>query len=421
MCLFNQNFVNKKTRDLIKELMYSSDKLEFFKSLPEEKKGFLLLKLSKKFQKSILEDLEDSEILLFIKFLDLDKAADILINVEEVKRKRILKKLESGVKEKLKLLLKFNPESAAGLMTLDYIEIDEGSNVNQVIKAVEVHERETGKSPCILVLNDGFLVGELLFHKLVRLKPREKIKHHIKTIPKVSYNVNANELPKLFKNNSHDKIVVVDEDQSVLGIVYAYDILKILEETESIRSFAGVSKEEHVYDGFQDKVKSRYKWLILNLATAFLAASVVGLFEDTIATFTLLAIYMPVVAGMGGNAGTQTLAVFIRGIALKEVALDKRAIKAIYNEMMTGAVTGTITGLLAAFIAVVWNKSPLLGFVIGVAMVLNLIIAGFFGAIIPLIMKKLGKDPATSATIFITTATDVLGFFVFLGLASLVL
>lgn len=413
--------MNKKTKELIKDLMYSSDKTVFFKSLPEEKKGFLLLKLSKKFQKLILEELEEIEILSFIKFLDLDKAADILINVEEDKRKRILKKLESGVKEKLKLLLKFNPESAAGLMTLDYIEIDEDSTVNQVMKAVEVHEKETGKSPCILVINEGFLVGELLFHKLIRLRPREKVKHHVKPIPKVNYNVNANELPKLFKNNSHDKIIVMDEDQSALGVVYAHDILKILEETESIRSFAGVSKEEHVYDGFQDKVKSRYKWLILNLATAFLAASVVSLFEDTIATFTLLAIYMPIVAGMGGNAGTQTLAVFIRGIALKEISLDRKAIKAIYNEMMTGAVTGTITGLIAALIAVTWNKSPILGLVIGIAMVLNLIIAGFFGAIIPLIMKKLGKDPATSATIFITTATDVLGFFVFLGLATLML
>src|SRR5690606_2244881 len=120
----------------------------------------------------------------------------------------------------------------------------------------------------------------------------------------------------------------------------AHDIIKLMEQNESIKTFAGVSREEDVYDPFIYKVKSRYKWLILNLATAFLAASVVGLFENTIATFTLLAIYMPVVAGMGGNAGTQTLAVFIRGIALKEIEFNKKAVLAIKNEMMAGAFNG---------------------------------------------------------------------------------
>ena len=156
------------------------------------------------------------------------------------------------------------------------------------------------------------------------------------------------------------------------------------------------------------------------MATAFLAASVVGLFKDTISSFVLLAAYMPVVAGMGGNAGTQTLAVVVRGLALKEIEL-RAARKVIINEIVAGGINGIITGFLVAIVALIFNQSLLLGLITGVAIVFNLMISGLFGTIVPLIMKHFKKDPASSATIFITTATDVLGFFTFLGLASLVL
>ena len=139
-----------------------------------------------------------------------------------------------------------------------------------------------------------------------------------------------------------------------------------------------------------------------------------------ISAFVLLAVYMPIVAGMGGNAGTQTLAVVVRGLALKEIG-SKKAKKIIINEVIAGAINGTINGVIVAVVAILFNKNPLFGLIVGIAMVINLIVAGFFGTIIPLIMKKLKKDPASSATIFITTATDVFGFFVFLGLASILL
>ena len=182
-------------------------------------------------------------------------------------------------------------------------------------------------------------------------------------------------------------------------------------------------EEESALDGPAAKVRSRYKWLIINLGTAFLAAAVVGLFESTIASIAVLAAYMPVVAGMGGNAGTQAMAVTVRGISLGQVSLATGK-RVILNESIAGAVNGLITGALVAVIAVAFSLAEfglLLGAVIGVSMVVNLVIAGFFGALIPLILDKLGQDPATSATIFITTATDVLGFLFFLGLAQAVL
>ena len=413
--------MKNKKGDVHNKIIHSKNKIELFRELPSNEQGFELLQLSKKLQKIILSNLTKEEILSFLKYMDLDDATDILQAIKEPKRSNIIKKLEKETREKIQLLLKFNPESAAGLMTLDYIEVDADSKFINVLKLAEKHEKETGKFPSILVVRNGFLVGELPVYSIPKIKKQEKIIKYIKKIPSVKFNINAKELPKIFKKHAHDKLVVVDNDESILGLVYSHDVLKLIEESDSIRKFAGISKEEDVFDKASEKVKSRYKWLIVNLATAFLAASVVGIFDETISKYVLLAVYMPIVAGMGGNAGTQTLAVFVRGIALGEIKLNKQAAKAILNEIIAGATNGLITGLLAAGVALFWNKSPLLGLVIGSAMIINLVIAGFFGAIIPLTMKKLGKDPATSATIFITTATDVFGFLSFLGLATLLL
>jgi len=207
-----------------------------------------------------------------------------------------------------------------------------------------------------------------------------------------------------------------------MGVIYSDDLLNIIESqsTNNLRTFAGISEEEDATDSAIQKVKYRYKWLIINLATAFLAAFTIGLFENTIAKLTLLVIYMPIVAGMGGNSGTQTLAIMVRGLTINEINKENTK-KIILNEMLAGLINGLINGTIVAIIAILWNQNALLGLIVAISMVVNLIIAGLFGSIIPLIMKKLDKDPASSATIFITTATDVCGFFIFLGLAEIFL
>ena len=217
-------------------------------------------------------------------------------------------------------------------------------------------------------------------------------------------------------------MVVLDKDRSVLGLVYAESIRPLFEKlpAESLYDFAGVMESEGIEDSVGSKVKHRYKWLVINLGTGFMAAAVVSFFEDTLSQLVLLAVYMPIIAGMGGNAATQTLAVMVRGIAVGDVKLSN-SFKPISREVGAGLVNGLINGVLVALIATFWNQSPMLGLVLGIAMVCNLVIAGFFGAFVPILMKAFGKDPATSATIFITTATDVFGFFIFLGLATVIL
>jgi magnesium transporter len=268
----------------------------------------------------------------------------------------------------------------------------------------------------------GELLGYLPGHELGFAYPKDKAKKYIHKIVTIPYSATQEEAVDLFRNYPHSKMAVLGETGQVLGIIYSDDVLRLLREKESssLYDFAGVSDEESVLDGTKSKVKFRYKWLIINLGTAFLASFIVSLFDSTISKYVLLAVYMPIIAGMGGNAATQTMAVMVRGITLKQIDLNSPGY-ALKKEISAGAINGVINGVIVAVVVLAINRDPLIAFILAMAMVINLIVAGFFGTLIPLFMKKIGKDPASSATIFITTATDVLGFLVFLGLATLLL
>lgn len=397
-------------------------RIHLFKSLEPKKQGFILLKLNHKVQKEILRNLESDEILAFLNPLDPDKATDILQLLETKRSEQLTESLNENVKEKVEFLLKFNPKAAAGIMNINYILIEKSTDFKEIINELVEYEKRAGKFPAILVIEDGKLLGELPGSVLVIHKEGSIKEKYLRKVPTIKFDSAVQKVIRSFIRHPKNKVAVLDEDGSILGIIHSRDLLGLLDKQSmsDLFGFAGVHREESALDSVFMKVKFRYKWLILNLGTAFLAASVVGLFENTIAQVTLLAVYMPIVAGMGGNAGTQTLAVAIRGLVLKEVSL-KTSKRLILNEMGAGAVNGIINGAIVATIAVIFNKSPLFGVVIGTAMIINLITAGFFGAIVPMIMKALKKDPASSATIFITTATDIIGFFVFLGLATILL
>jgi len=405
----------------MRELGSNPDRVKLFRGMDANKQGFALLSLSKNNRYKILSKLKTDEIVNMVHYLDPDDATDLLQNLKIRRRKKIFQKLDNNLKDKIEYLLKFNPRTAAGLMSLDYIQVSKGMKCVGVLTQLTKHESRTGKPPAILVAEYGILVGKLPWGKLVQMKNSEKIAKYIKRVPTIRFDRNADEVIKRFKSHPHNKIVVLDDDNSIMGVIYSDDILRIIEKpTGDLYDFAGVVDEEDVHDSALSKVKHRYKWLILNLFTGFLAASVVSMFQDTISAFVLLAVYMPIVAGMGGSAGTQTLAVTVRGLTLKEIEL-KTGGKAIMNEMTAGAINGIIVGVLVGLLALVWNNQPMLGVAIGLSMIINLMIAGFFGSIVPLIMKYLRKDPATSATVFITTATDICGFFVFLSLAQVLI
>lgn len=394
-----------------------------FDELSRSRKRRVFFLLPSATQEAVIEDMNVDQLHRFIRGLDPDEAADVLAFSTDGIRDDILQRVDADRRQKIEYLLEFSPETAAGLMHLDYVTVEVDQGIDDIERRVQRYEAQSDQMPTIFVTDDEELVGELPGQTLALSSDDVlDLRDHIVPTPTVRYDTPDSDVVETFRENPESSVAVLDTDGSILGVIDAEDLLRVIEEeaTETLYEFTGVQEEESVLDGPVSKIRHRYKWLIINLGTAFLAAAAVGLFEDTIAAFTLLAVYMPVVAGMGGNAGTQSMAVTVRGIALDQISLSTGS-RAVLNEIIAGGVNGLITGVLVAVIASVFNRSPLLGLVLGVSMVLNLVIAGFFGTVIPLALDRIGKDPATSATIFITTATDVLGFFIFLGLAQSVL
>jgi magnesium transporter len=409
--------------DIQQDLAQSDAPATGFRELTGTQQRDVFFHLPEPVREVLANDMDVAQLRQFVRRLDPDEAADVLGLVDEETRAAVLQHIDEERRKKLEFLLEFSAESAAGLMDLDYITVDVRRTIAEVAARVRRHEERTGRFPTIFVVDGDELVGRLPAPALAFSDVGGgDLREYVEETPYVRYDAPDTDVVDVFRANPESRVAVLDEENAIMGVIHASDLLRIIEEEagETLYEFTGVAEEESVLDGPMAKVKSRYQWLILNLATAFLAASVVGLFEATIAAYTLLAVYMPVVAGMGGNAGTQSMAVTVRGLALGQVSLSTGG-RVIWNEVVAGAANGAINGLLVAAIAAGVNQSPLLGLVLGISMILNLVIAGFFGALIPLILSRFGKDPATSATIFITTATDVLGFFIFLGLAKFVL
>lgn len=409
---------------LLGDVLFRKDRrTELFLELSLEKRVDLIRSVTRAVKRDILMHIPEEDLAEVLQAVDPDEATDTLQILTKRKREKVLLLLSQDLKDSISTLLEFDAETAAGLMTLDYVQTSVDDNIATVAKKFKQHEKRTGRPPVILALSEtGKLAGFLPGHELGFARKTERIEKYVKRIPSISYAATHDEVMDMFLGHPHAKVAVLNDAGTVMGIIYSDDIIKLMQESEAstLYDFAGIHEEESVTDSARFKVRNRYQWLIINLATAFLASFVVSQFEETLTAFVLLAVYMPIVAGMGGNAATQTLAVIVRGIALKQIEL-KTAWRTLRNELGAGLVNGLINGVLVASVVIIVNGDYKIAFILALAMIINLVVAAFFGTLVPLIMSKLGKDPAASATIFITTATDVLGFLAFLGLASAIL
>lgn len=405
------------------DILFRKDKrTHLFLELPHDKRVELLGSLTAQVKRDILMRIPEEDVVDLLETVSPDEATDILQLLTRRKREKVLQLMSGEMKDSLSTLLEFDPETAAGLMTLDYVQADVAENIASVATKFRRHEKRTGRPPVILALKEGKLTGFLPGHELGFATQSELIGKYVKRMPTISYAATHDDVVRMFNAHPHAKVAVLNDGGDVIGIIYSDEVLKLIQDREasSLYDFAGIRREESVTDSAKRKTRNRYRWLIINLGTAFLAAATIGLFEETLEKYVLLAIYMPIVAGMGGNAATQTLAVVVRGIALKQIEL-RTAWGTLRNEMGAGLANGVINGAIVAGVVIAVNRDYKIAFILAMAMVVNLLVAAFFGTLVPLLMSKLGKDPAASATIFITTATDILGFLVFLGLASVIL
>ncbi len=417
------HITQKELRDASHAVTYArSDRLFVFRKLEPALRADVLRHVSRKVMEGVVRRLSVKELDELLSHYDPGEVTRVIRVLSKRKQSAVVKKMSRHLQQQVESLLKFSSHSAAGMMSVDYVRVDPDSHFSEVFDRVKEHERKTGRVPTVLVVERNVLIGSLRFVDIAIQSERQKIEKFIKKIPTVSYDADSATVITKFEHNPHKQVVVIGEEERILGMIYTDDVIRLMhaQRASDLYDFANVDPEEDPLDPWWKKVMYRWPWLVINLGTGFIAAGVVSYYQDTIQAFVLLAVYMPIVAGMGGNAGTQSLVVTVRGITLRVVEL-KTGLRLVTQEILAGAANGMIVGVIATAVAVIWNKSPMFGLVLGISMVLNLMIAGFFGSLIPLLMKRLGYDPATSATIFITTATDVFGFMAFLGLASVLL
>ncbi|WP_320034771.1 magnesium transporter [Halarcobacter sp.] len=426
------------------DIAYSLKKIEneseddFFyvlKEIPDEILGEVILELPDNLRDDVYEHLSSQRLSDVVDELDSDDATDIIQEIEEFneeKANEIIESLEEEDKHEINWLKRYHEDEAGSYMQTELFsaKLNETiqDSINRLRQGKESDELENIHQ--VYVINeDKKLIASILLEDLIifdfNKTYEELLEEHdeIKFKPFVVHDKDhIDEVAKLVEKYDLNVIPVVGYHEVLVGRITSDDILDVIEEnaTEQMYQLAGVDDDFEHEDNLLTTAKKRAFWLFLNLATAILASLVIGLFDKTIEAYVALAILMPIVASMGGNAGTQTLAVMVRQLALGEIDFDNSK-DAIKKEVFISLANGFIFAIVIGIIAWLWFSTALLGLVIALSMIINLFSAGFFGASIPLLLKKMDVDPAIGSTVLLTTVTDIVGFFSFLMLAKVIL
>ena len=421
-------FINQTLKDLhpsdvanlIENLSYDTRvkliEIESFNIAPE-----IFIELNESIQGEVLKLLSINSIANIIKRLESDDAVSILENVEIDKKNLILDKLPPKDRFLLEEGLSYPEDSAARIMQREFTAIPSDWTVGQTIDYL----RESNDLPqefleIFIVDNDFKPIGIVPSSRVLRTPREFKMNSIMREMPVlISVNMDKEEVGHTFENYNLVSAGVVNKNNKLVGMITADDVVTVVQEEaeEDVLRLAGVGDEE-ITDTVFVKTKRRFNWLLINLATALLASWIISIFGAEIEKVVALAFLMPIVASMGGNAGMQTLAVTIRAIATKELS-SSNINQIIGKEFFIGVLNGIIFAVITAVVVHLWFKQIDLSIIIAASMVLNMIVAGLFGILIPVTLKKMNIDPALASSVFVTTVTDVIGFLSFLGIGSL--
>jgi magnesium transporter len=375
-------------------------------------------------QRELLMALPVQTLVLLLAELPANVVADLLPGVPPAARRGVIDGLPADHRRRVQALLRFAPDTAGGIMSDRFIVLREDMTVEQAREILRVHaEEERPEDIAYLYVTDAAqrLVGIVSLRDLVFRRSERHLSDILRRdVTLLRADDDQEKMAQEFEHYHYLGLPVVDADGRLIGVVKASDALEVAqaEATEDMQLMVGLSGEERALSPWKTAVGRRLPWLYINLGTAFLAAVVVNLFESTIAKWTALAVFLPIIAGQGGNAGMQTLTVIVRDLALGEISGgDGR--RALWKELMLGLVNGLAIGLVVGLVGWWWKHSLALGLVAFLAMLLNQLAAAFAGVAIPFGLKAVRVDPALASSIFVTTVTDVAGFFFFLGLAAL--
>ncbi len=384
----------------------------------------ILTYLNDSLREEIIETLDIKQLANNAKSLDIDDAVDLAEDLEEKNQNIFLENLDKEERTLVKEGLNYPEDSAGRLMQRQFVAIDQSWNVGQ---AIDYLRNNKGNLPedfydIYLINQNKEAKGIVPLGRLMGSKREIELNSIInKELRLIDVNTDQEDVALLFNKYGLVSAPVINNQKKIIGSITVDDVVEVIEEEreEDILKLGGVDHTD-LYESVISTTKSRISWLVVNLMTAVAASIVIGLFEAAIEKVVALAILMPIVASMGANAGTQTLTVAVRAIAVKELTTSN-AIKIITKETLIGGINGIIFAIIISLISIYWFENLMLGFIIGLAMILNLLIAGFSGIAIPLVLGKLKIDPALASAVILTTITDVFGFLSFLGLATLFL
>jgi magnesium transporter len=371
---------------------------------------------------AVISTMEPPEASMVLSAMEPDDRVDILAHIRGPLHEQLLGEMPTEEAAETRNLEQYPSDTAGGIMTPDVTALDEHLTVGQAIEELRRLNEQLEQMFYVYVVDKRkHLVGVLSMRDLIMSRPDRRLSQIMRqNVVSVPATMDQEEVARMFRDRNYLAMPVVDGRNRLLGIITVDDVVDVMQEeaTEDVQRMFGVGAEERLTSPWHFSFRKRVGWLVVNLATAFMAGWVVSLFDSTIDRLTVLAVYMPIVAGMGGNTSAQAMAVAIRGLATGRV--DRTILRhMIAREMTVGLLTGIAIGLITAAVATLWQRKPMLGLVVGLALVINHTLAAMTGAGIPMLMKRLGFDPAQSATIFATTVTDIAGFFSLLGLAYL--
>lgn len=392
----------------------------FLSDEPVARATALLSRLTYESAAAVLSNLDDVALRKLLPNLEPNRAAGSLARLDEDAQERVLGLLTPSLAEELRSLLTYPPDTAGGLMDTRVTTFRPETPVSEVIRRLRAIRRRRVQD-LFLVDEDGILCGSVAIQDVVLGRSDEPLRTLVRRAPAVvQATASRTEVLEVIETQRAGSVAVVDFAGRVLGVLRQEELLAATEQdvATNLVTMVGAGREERALSSPLLAVRKRLPWLQVNLLTAFLAASVVGLFEDTIATYTALAVLLPVVAGQSGNTGAQALAVTMRGLALREVRVSQWW-RVGGKELIAGALNGLAVAATTAIAVYIWSHSSGLALVIFVSMIIAMTMAGFAGATIPMLLTALRQDPAQSSSIILTTVTDIVGFFSFLGIATL--
>jgi len=389
-----------------------------------EDDGEVLVHVGDEVRESLIADMDQDELVAAVEDLDIDDLADLVEDLPDAVIEQLLRSMDRDNRERLEQVLSYPEDTAGRLMNPDVVTVRADTTVDVVLRFLRLRGELPEHTDHLYVVNRRHqLIGWVALQDLVTRDPGTPINQLLDDeLESLHVDASAQEVARQFSDNDWVSAPVVDDGNVLLGRITVDDVVDIIREQAEHQALgaAGLDEDEDLFSPIRRAVRGRVVWLGINLLTAFLAAAVIGQFDATIEQIVALAVLMPIVAGIGGNAAVQVLTLMVRGIALGQVGQSNASIL-LWKELRVALINGLLIGALVGTVALLWFGSWLLSLVIAAALVINFCSAALAGVLLPLLLKRMRVDPAVAGTVVVTAVTDVMGFFSFLGLATVIL